>query len=136
MLARPPYINALRLLLILVVMFTGPFALAQKEKRDNYPWISIGDIKTCKSDTFRIQAKVVDFYHCPPCPKGAICEPCIGDHVTVVDTDGSSKQRASIFTKNPDEFAKEAVYVFTLTLHDKAYPDSGANLVSFETLKK
>ena len=110
--------------------------MAQKGKKDNYPWISIGDIKACKSDTFRIQAKVINRYYCPPCPKGVICKPCIGDHVTVVDTDGSSNLQQRIFARNPDEFAMEAVFVFTLTLHNKSHPDSGTNLVAFETLKK
>jgi hypothetical protein len=114
----------------------GPSALAQKEKRESYPWISIGDINACKSDTFRIQAKVINRYHCPPCPEGVICKPCIGNHITVVDTDGLSKFQERIFTKNPNEFATEAVFVFTLTLHNKAYPDGGTNLVAFETLKK
>ena len=125
-----------RLFFILFIFFIGPSAVAQKEKKDNYPWISIGEIKTCKSDTFRIQAKVINRYHCPPCPEGVICKPCIGDHVAVVDTDGSSKLQERIFTKNPDEFALEAVFVFTLTFLDKAHPDGGTNLVAFKTLKK
>ena len=124
------------ILFILFIFFIGSSAVAQKEKRDNYPWISIGDIKACKSDTFRIQAKVINRYHCPPCPEGAICKPCIGDHVIVVDTDGSSKRQELIFTKNPDGFAQEAVFVFTLTLHNKTHPDGGTNLIAFETLKK
>lgn len=110
--------------------------MAQKESRDNYPWITIRDIFACRSDTFRIQAKVIDRYHCPPCPKGAACKPCIGDHITVADTDNSSTQTERIFTKNPDDFTKEAVYVFTLRLRNKVHPDSGTDLVGFETLKK
>ena|SRR6185295_10037809 len=133
---RATCIFVARLFLILLIFFISPSARAQKKEKDNYPWISIGDIKACKSDTFRIQAKVVNRYHCPLCPQGAICKPCIGDHLTVVDTDGSSNRQELIFTKNPDEFATEAVFVFTLTLHNKARPESGTDLIAFETLKK
>ena len=133
---REALIRSRLFLIILFVILICPCARAQKVKRDNYPWISIGDIKSCKADTFRIQGKVIDRYHCPPCPEGAPCKPCPGDHLTVVDTDGSSKQQQEIFTKNPDEFAKDAVYVFVLTLRNKAQPDSGTNLIAFEALKK
>lgn len=29
---------------------------------------------------------VASIYACPPCPEGAVCKPCIGDHVVLSDT--------------------------------------------------
>ncbi len=103
-------------------------AMPQKE----YPLISIDEIKTCKSDTFRIKAKVIDRYRCPPCPPGAICKPCIGNHLTVSDGTGPPKQQLIVFTKSPNEFEKDKMYLFVLRLSNKLHPDSGTNLVSSE----
>lgn len=82
-----------------------------------------------------IKAKVLDVYRCPPCPPGAICKPCEGDHLTVEDTDADTPLQSRIFA-NVDGFDKNAVYIFTLVLLNKYHPDTGNKLVSFETLKK
>lgn len=121
------------LALLLVTCITSG---AQKLIRTDYPWITIAQIDTCQADTFRIKAQVTEVYHCPPCPPGAQCKPCIGDHLVVKDSDISPGAQTRVFVEKPDQFKNHAVYVFTLTHHNKFHPEFGANLVHAETLKK
>ena len=39
---------------------------------------------------------VVDTYACPPCPAGAQCKPCQGDHVTIADAPGAEDRQGLV----------------------------------------
>jgi hypothetical protein len=121
-----------RVLVILLLVSTT--AIAQKGSR--IPWITISQIVTCPNDTFRIKAKVIDTYNCPPCPPGAMCKPCDGDYVLVEDTDAKEPLSTNFFVTSTADFAKEAVYIFVLVLRNKKIPEHGSQVVRYETLKK
>ncbi|NMO16859.1 hypothetical protein HPC49_33090 [Pyxidicoccus fallax] len=55
---------------------------------DAGPALSIAKLLRLKpvSGTHVIEGFVTRVVPCPPCPKGAMCKPCMGDHVIVSDT--------------------------------------------------
>lgn len=89
-------------------------------------------------EQFRIDGIVIDTYKCPPCPRGMMCKPCIGDHVTITDDTGEkvSKQitRLRIFTDKPEQFVLQKEYQFTVKVRgkrNKGQPITDVELISF-----
>lgn len=78
-----------------------------------YPLTKFKNIAEVTSDTFRISVMVVDVYRCPPCPEGAQCKPCIGDHILVKENK-SGAEALRVFTRDPDQFTKDKRYVLTV----------------------
>src|SRR5436190_17151209 len=118
----------MKFLPVAFILLAANSGFAQRTPLKEFPWITISQIADCKSDTFLIKAKVVELYTCPPCPPGAICKPCIGNHLTVEDTDAAEPLRSLVFVKSTEEFKKDGVYIFTLVLQNKSHPDFGSNL--------
>lgn len=88
---------------------------------------------------FRIGAYVVEVYKCPPCPAGAQCKPCIGDHIVVTDNpnekDPKFIRRLRIFADRPDHFRLKTRYMFEVTVRgktQKGHPIEDVNLISFD----
>jgi hypothetical protein len=91
--------------------------------------------------TFRIEGYIFDVYRCPPCPKGAMCKPCIPDNVVISDKidqkDMSSIKRLRIYTKDTDQFTLKKRYIFTLKIRgdlEKGKPIENIDLVNFKAL--
>jgi hypothetical protein len=50
------------------------------------PLLTFNDLKRDEvAGPFRIEGYVFETYKCPPCPPGAMCKPCIGDHAVITD---------------------------------------------------
>lgn len=93
---------------------------------------------------FRIDGYVVQIYKCPPCPEGAMCKPCLGDHLVITDNpderDPALIRRLRIFAKRPalEEIETAKKYSFLVKvkgrLHD-GKPLEEADLISAVPLK-
>jgi hypothetical protein len=118
------------LLFALILSFP---VMSQREK--NYPLLLIRDLSKSKADTFRVRATVTSIATCPPCPKGAMCKPCLGNHITVMNNNDSLRIQLVVFTDNPDQFARGRIYQFTLSMRNKAKHED-AELVSFHSVQK
>jgi len=76
------------------------------------------------AEPFKIEGFVIQIYACPPCPRGAMCKPCIGDHIVATDNpeekDANLVRRLRIFTSKPEQFDLKKKYSFTVKLRHKA----------------
>ena len=88
--------------------------------------------------SFRIVGVVIDIYKCPPCPEGAMCKPCIGDHIDVTDNldekNPAPIKRLRIFTDKPEQLEFKKKYLFTVKVRGKllkGQPIHDVDLVSF-----
>jgi hypothetical protein len=99
------------------------------------PLQTFADLQTKDHDNepFRIAATVLDIYHCPPCPPGAMCKPCIGDHIVATDNvdenDPHLIRRLRIFTPHPDQFELRKSYVFTVKIRGQQQQDRAIDQV-------
>lgn len=86
---------------------TLSFAQDRKPVQDP-PLITFAQLNRSDLDDgpFRIEGCVIQIYKCPPCPEGAQCKPCLGDHVVISDNpdekDPALIRRLRIFTKIPE----------------------------------
>lgn len=88
----------------------------------NLPVLAIRDLKrgNVNQDQFNTRGYVKSIYECPPCPKGAQCKPCLGDHIIITETEpvenGPTDQddRLLIFAKDPAQFKTGKRYLFSV----------------------
>ena len=75
---------------------------------------------------FKIKGFVIDSYKCPPCPPGAMCKPCIGNHVVITDNldekDPALSKRLWVFTDKPEQFEVKKQYLFVVKVRGKLRP--------------
>jgi len=70
-------------------------------------------------EQFNIEGYVRSVYECPPCPKGAQCKPCLGDHIIIAEsrnarnTPGDPEAHLLIFSTNPTQFKTGKRYLFS-----------------------
>jgi hypothetical protein len=111
---------------LLCLVSTISFAQDRHPVQDP-PLITFADLNRSDLDDgpFRIEGVVTDIYKCPPCPRGAQCKPCIGDHLTISDNpdekDPALKHWLRIFAK-PSELEKYEVatkYSFLVKVRGK-----------------
>lgn len=91
---------------------------------------------------FRIEGYVMQVYKCPPCPEGAQCKPCLGDHVVITDNfdekDPALIKRLRIFTSKPEQFEVSKKYCFLVKVRGKIREGKAieeVELISFESLE-
>lgn len=103
-----------------------------------YPQVRIADLEKSSPDTVELRAYVLDVYHCPPCPPGAICKPCIEDNISVVEdkpTDITKiplEKRVRIFIANQKGFEAGKQYLFVVKFRNKkSSPKDNLMLISF-----
>src|SRR3979411_559512 len=97
-------------ILFTVVCLLPALSFTQDKTATEIPTLTFSDLK--KNDSVEGQFKIVGFviqtYKCPPCPPGAMCKPCLGDHIVVTESidkkDPTLIQRLRIFTDKPDQF--------------------------------
>ena len=106
-----------------------------------YPLVQVSTLNKSKSDTVRMKAYVLDIDVCPPCPEGAICKPCIGNHFTAVDekpvdpTKIPWERKLRVFTQRPDSLKTGKRYLFTLRFKSRKAGIAGdLEMVSFKPL--
>lgn len=89
-----------RIFFALALLLPALPALSQK---NHYPEVTIDQLANHPSDTLEIKAMVKARYECPPCPKGAQCKPCIGDHISVSDSNAEATA-VQVFCNQPAQF--------------------------------
>jgi hypothetical protein len=121
----------------LVILFVSVISWGQKK----YPQVRIADLEKNSADTVELKAFVLDVYHCPPCPPGAICKPCIENNISVVEdkpddiTKIPLEKRVRIFISNQKEFEMGKHYLFVVTFRNKkSSPKDNLTLISFRGL--
>jgi hypothetical protein len=116
----------------------------QKDLRPaaDLPLLTFADLEKgdLSGEPFRIVGVVIDVHKCPPCSRGMMCKPCIGDHITVTDDtvekDPTRIKRLRIFTDKPEQFELKKKYGFTVKLRGKSgkgQPITEVELVSFKS---
>jgi hypothetical protein len=122
-----------------------PLSFSQDQRpTQEPPLLTFADLQ--KSDSidgpFRIEAFIIQTYKCPPCPKGAMCKPCIGDYIVLSDKVDEQVpeqiKRLRVFTDKPDQFEMKKKYSFILKVKGKiapGHPIEEVELISFDSLK-
>ena len=114
----------------------------QKDQQSStgLPLLTFADLEKndLSVEQFRIEGFVFDIYKCPFCPRGMMCKPCLGDHITVTDdiavVDPIGIKRLRIFTDKPEQFESKKKYQFTVKLRSrpvKGQAITDVELVSF-----
>jgi hypothetical protein len=128
-------------LAILLTLFCLVSAVSQDQQPPEIPpLLTFADLQ--KNDPiegpFRIAGYVIDAYKCPPCPAGAMCKPCLGDHIVVTDNidekDPALIKRLRIFTDQPEQCELKKQYLFTVKVRGKilkGQPIHDVDLLSF-----
>ena len=113
----------------------------QEPLQITFAQLSRGDLD---HGSFRIEGIVNDIYKCPPCPEGAQCKPCLGDHLTITDNPDEKnpalKRRLRIFAKAPelDQLEVARKYSFLVTVRGKLHvgrPVEEVDLLSFDPVE-
>ena len=110
-----------------VVLFCllGTVSPSQENKTPEPPLLTFADLQQGDRDDapFRIEGYVIQTYKCPPCPPGAMCKPCLGDHIVITDdvkvNDPALIKRLRIFTDKPGEFESKKKYSFVVKVRGK-----------------
>lgn len=92
----------------------------------NFSFYAIHDFKQkdLAPGTYDTEGYVVKRYECPPCPKGALCKPCMRDNIVIseknelLDTYSLSNTEIIIFASNPKQFELGKKYRFSVKILD------------------
>ena len=114
-----------KIILVLTLTFIACAVNAQKQNSKRYPEIKLKEISANKLDTFLVKGSIKLIFKCPPCPEGAQCKPCIGDHVDV--TDGENHLR--IFTHQLESFKVSRKYVFLVRFRNEFHREDNVELI-------
>ena len=129
-----------------VVLFCllGTASFSQENNSQEPPLLTFADLhKGDRDDTpFRIEGYVIQTYKCPPCPSGAMCKPCIGDHIVITDNvkeeNPTLVKRLRIFTDKPEQFELKKKYSFAVKIRGKPRKDRAieeVDLIRFSALE-
>ena len=88
--------------ILFLVLFPGIAHLGAQSVQPVYP---VQAITKQLPDTCSITGIVLSAYTCPPCPKGAQCKPCIGDHVMIGDS-ADAKNQFMVLLDDPGAYTK------------------------------
>lgn len=115
-------------MMVLLSCLAATLSLAQdKNVVPKPPVITFAGLQKSDLDEgpFRIEGFVMQVYECPPCPEGAQCKPCLGDHVVITDNlqekDPALIKRLRIFNKQPDDFVVGRKYSFLVKVRGKIH---------------
>jgi hypothetical protein len=120
-------------------------AAQNKTQEPPPPRLTFSDLKRNDSikGTFIVVGFVIQTYKCPPCPPGAMCKPCLGDHTVITDNldekDPALSRRLRIFTDKPEQFDLQKKYLFTVKIKGTVAPGHAiqdVDLISFEPIKE
>lgn len=93
----------------------------------NLPAVAFRDLKqgNVNQEQFNIEGYVRTIYECPPCPKGAQCKPCLGDHIIIAEAEhdqkspGDPEDHLLIFATNPTQFKTGKRYLFSVKVRGR-----------------
>ena len=100
----------------------------------NFTFYPIHEIKQNKfnSGTYNTEGYVVKIYTCPPCPKGALCKPCMRDNIIISENNNLleayslSDKEMILFVNNPKQFELGKKYQFSIKILD--YKSTGEQI--------
>jgi len=118
----------------------------------NFRFHEISELKegNLLAGNYNTEGYVTHKSYCPPCPKGAMCEPCPSPRIVISEEnlliEGSpwfvNKTNKNtdliIFANNEDQFEFNQRYIFSLSLHDFKTTDDENNdfeLVGYDILQ-
>ena len=115
-----------------------------KDQTREPPLLTFSDLqKNDLQGPFRIEGYVIQTYKCPPCPEGAQCKPCLGDHIVITDDvdekDRAQVKRLRIFTSKPEQFELKKQYSFLVKVRGKLPKDraiENVELIGFDRPKE
>ena len=113
----------------LLFCLLAPVCFSQENKTPEPPLLTFGDLQKGNRDDgpFRIEGYVIQTYKCPPCPAGAMCKPCIGDHIVITDNveekDPARIKRLRILTDKPEQFELKRKYSFVVKVRGTPQKD-------------
>jgi len=111
----------------------------------NFAFYPIREIKQNKftSGSYNTEGYVVKIYTCPPCPKGALCKPCMKDNIVIsennklLETYALSDNEMILFANNPKQFELGKKYQFSIKLLDyksTGEPMNDAEIIGYNSL--
>ncbi len=101
----------------------------ESQRATRPPLLTFADLKRddLAGTPFRIEGYVTQVYKCPPCPAGAMCKPCIGDHFVLTnklhEEDPALIKRLRVFTSETRGFEVGKKYLITVKQRGKKAPD-------------
>jgi len=115
-------------------------------KISNFDFYQIHEIKqnNFTSGNFNTEGYVVKIYTCPPCPKGALCKPCMRDNIVIsknnkqLDAYYLTENELIIFVNNPKQFELGKKYNFSIKILDyksTGEPINDIELVGYELIE-
>lgn len=129
------------LLLSLVAVVSALSFVNAQDPALNPPSVTFADLN--KSDLgagpFLIEGVVTDIYKCPPCPKGAQCKPCIGDHLTISDNpdekDPALKRWLRVFATVPELEKVELTKTYSFVVKVRGVVREGKPIQDVELIR-
>ena len=111
-----------------------PAPLGHQDPVQQPPLLTFNDLKRDDlAGPFRIEGCVIESYKCPVCPRGAMCKPCIGDHVVITDNvdekDPALIKRLWIFNGKPEQFELKKRYLFLVKVRGQIRKGQGVEQV-------
>jgi hypothetical protein len=134
-------------MVLTLACLAATLSLAQEKKPvQEPPLITFAQLNRSDLDDgpFRIEGQVTEVHRCPPCPEGAQCKPCLGDHLVITDNpdekDPALIRRLRIFVKVPEleKFEIAKTYSFLVKVRGRlrnGKPLEEVELISFDPIK-
>ncbi len=142
---------------ILILVGTGAYFYSQtitdRAGNRTYPessdfnFYSIRQLKgeNLNSGTYNTEGYVVKKYECPPCPRGAMCKPCMEDNIVIsetnkiLDTYSLASDEMIIFVKDPNQFELGKRYSFSVNVRQSkstSEPINDVELTGYSSLSQ
>src|SRR3989338_8095934 len=102
----------------------------------------INNINPKSGTEFNTGGFVVKIFKCPPCPKTALCEPCMPDNIVIsedkkkLETYDLNERDLIVFVKEPNQFKIGTEYGFSLRVMERKINMQNINdieLLGYET---
>jgi len=119
--------------IVLATLFCSYSTFSQGVKTKKYPRIDFTKVGDSEFDTLLFSGRVKLIYKCPPCPEGAQCKPCLGDHVEVTNNNPDDSFR--VFTHQLSLFEIDKTYDFLIRFRGALHRKDNIELVT-ATVKK
>jgi hypothetical protein len=138
----------LSLIVFLSVLFAAQTSFAQTKKLKSIrQTLKISQIKEQKPQEgiFITQGFIAKIYVCPPCPKGLLCKPCMGNNIVIsedkknLETFDLTSRELIIFVKDAaKKMVKGKQYSFTVKLTARkstSEPLNDVELISYKSIQ-
>lgn len=115
-------------LIVVTVSLISRATFSQALETKKYPRADFVKVGDSELDTLVFSGMVKSIYKCPPCPEGAQCKPCIGDHVEV--SNGNLDLTLRVFTHQLSLFEVDKAYDFLVRFRGALHRRDNIELVT------